>query len=325
MSDNADSLQGLSKLGIVPTLQGDQKDNILKGTDARDVIAGLKGHDQLSGEGAADVLHGGSGDDMLSGDRMNSFDNGRDVDEIYGGTGNDMIFSGFGDIVDGGDGFDTVALSYVGATAGINGDTRTLHTGQPLTPGGGTFKNVERFSDIALTSYDDKMVIGDQSDPAVVRAWDGNDHLIGQEMSITMYGGNGNDMLVGSTANDVLYGEAGNDTLMGHLGNDELWGGSGADRFIITDFKNVSNIKDFEHSSDKIDVGSLDANSKIAGDQAFDFVGGGNFTGIAGQLRVVQTSSATYDVQGDVNGDGVADFLIHLGSGVAPTQSDFML
>jgi hypothetical protein len=74
-------------------------------------------------------------------------------------------------IVDGGDGFDTVALSYVGATHGINGDTSILHKGLPLVEGAGTFTNVERFSDIALTAFDDKMVIGDQFEPAVVRSW----------------------------------------------------------------------------------------------------------------------------------------------------------
>ncbi|QIK79187.1 matrixin family metalloprotease [Sphingomonas piscis] len=310
--------------GTGSTISGSGGADHLVGTSLGDTLRGFDGDDRISGGAGADVLDGGNGGDFISADAENSFDNLREVDQIFGGAGNDMIFSGYGDIVDGGAGFDTIGLSYVGATAGIDGDTRVLHAGQALVAGAGTFQNVERFSDIALTAYNDRMVIGDQHDPAVVRSWDGDDYLIGQEVSITMYGGNGNDMLVGSTSGDVLYGETGNDTLMGYLGSDELWGGSGADRFMVTRLNTTARIGDFERGSDKLDVSSLDANSGAGGDQAFAFIGSANFSGSAGELRYFG-SGAGYSVEGDVNGDRVADFLITLGSVANVSASDFML
>ena len=37
--------------------------------------------------------------------------------------------------------------------------------------------------------------------------------------------------------------------------------------------------------SDRIDVSGIDANSKVAGDQAFAFIATKNFSGLAGQLQ----------------------------------------
>ncbi|HEY8592644.1 MAG TPA: calcium-binding protein [Sphingomicrobium sp.] len=289
-------------------------DTLLGGID-EDLLSGDDGNDRLAGGLGADDLRGGSGNDMLFANSEGSFDNGVEVDILSGGAGDDFILSGYGDIVDGGDGFDTVGLSYVGATHGITGDTAILHQGLPLLAGAGTFQNVERFSDIALTAYDDKMVIGDQADPAVVRSWDGDDQLIGQLVSITMYGGNGNDLLVGSTANDVLYGEAGDDKLLGFLGSDELWGGAGSDTFYFTEVGATDRIGDLQVGLDKIDVSSIDANTTFAGDQAFTFIGSAAFSGQAGELRVYNSGgTAGFVVALDNNGDGAADLLIELGS-----------
>jgi serralysin len=216
-----------------------------------------------------------------------------------------------------------VGLSYVGASAGISGDTQVLHTGQPLVAGGGTFQSVERFSDIALTNFNDKMVIGDQHDPATVRAWDGDDHLIGQEVSITMYGGNGNDLLVGGRADDVIYGESGNDRLLGYFGADELWGGAGSDTFYFAIDGATDRVRDFERGIDKLDVTGADANLSAAGDQAFTFIGAASFSGKAGELRVYSDNNS-YVVAGDVDGDRVADLVINLGS-VQVNSGDFWL
>jgi len=318
----------------VPATTADSGNNSLSGTTGADTldggagndqIAGFSGNDILNGGAGSDNLFGGAGNDLLFGDRLNGFDNGTEVDHLSGAAGNDFIYSGYGDIVDGGDGFDTVAVSYVGASHGITGDTRDLHQGLSLADGAGSFLNVERFGDIALTAFDDKMVVGDQTDPAVVRGWDGNDYLIGQEVSITMYGGNGNDMLVGSTSNDALYGEAGDDILMGYLGTDQLWGGSGADRFLVTHLSASPQIMDFEHGTDRIDLSSLDANIGIAGDQAFNFIGSANFSGAAGELRFFGSAGAGYHLEGDVNGDHVADFIVSLGSASTVAASDLLL
>lgn len=67
-------------------------------------------------------------------------------------------------------------------------------------------------------------------------------------------------------------------------------------------------ITDFTKGVDTIDLSSLDANTAIAGNQAFTFIDTA-FTHVAGQLRF---DSASHMLFGDVNGNGVADFEIEL-------------
>jgi serralysin len=307
---------------VIENAIGGSGSDTIVGNSANNALTGGGGADTLTGWAGADVLYGGDGNDILSADRPIGFDGGTDVDQIYGGAGNDMIFAGYGDTVDGGAGFDTLNLAYIGAPHGITGDTKVLFAGQPLYPGGGTVQNIERFDAIALTQFNDTMVVGDQADPATAYGYDGDDHLIGQENRVVLYGGNGNDLLVGSTANDVLYGENGNDKIIGHHGPDELWGGAGSDTFYFTSTDATDRIMDFEVGSDKIDVSGIDANTSASGVQSFSFIGAASFSGQAGQLRVYQDGGQFF-VAGDVNGDGVADLLINLGS-VQVGSGDFI-
>jgi len=53
-------------------------------------------------------------------------------------------------------------------------------------------------------------------------------------------------------------------------------------------------------------------------------VGAGAFTGTAGELRAEQIDGNTF-VQGDTNGDGIADFVIRVDGLQALTGSDFIL
>ena len=67
-------------------------------------------------------------------------------------------------------------------------------------------------------------------------------------------------------------------------------------------------IDDFSRAEgDRIDLSRIDASSTMVGDQAFNFVGSARFTGTAGELRY-----ASGELQGDVNGDGSADFRIDM-------------
>ena len=258
-------------------IYGTSGDDLIHADEGNDTVYGLGGDDTLSGGAGSDTLFGGDGNDRLSGDGSIAFDNGTTVDILYGGAGDDFLFAGYGDLVDGGDGFDILALSYLGTNHGIEGDTATLHHGEPLVAGSGTILSIERIGDLVLTNFNDKMVIGDQADPATVSAWDGDDILIGQSMSITMYGGNGNDLLGGSVSDDMIYGDNGDDRIIGYLGADQLWGGAGADRFIFTSIADSgpgyaweSNdfIRDWE-AIDKIDLSAIDADPITPGDQAF--------------------------------------------------------
>ena len=147
----------------------------------------------------------------------------------------------------------------------------------------------------------------------------GSNTLKGGGGNDRIYGHDGDDLLNGGTGNDQLMGGAGNDRLVGHLGKDTHAGGSGADIFefgaashsrpgadnrdIILDFSRIE--------GDKVDLSRIDADSGRSGDQEFIFIGNNAFTNKAAQIHVVQTPEALI-LEGDTNGDGVADFQIAL-------------
>lgn len=83
-------------------------------------------------------------------------------------------------------------------------------------------------------------------------------------------------------------------------------------------------IFDFTPKSDRIDLSAIDANTSIAGDQAFLFAGTAAFGGKKGELRYVRDVSDTY-IYGDVNGDRKADFAIHLDDTVTLQKGYFVL
>ena len=130
--------------------------------------------------------------------------------------------------------------------------------------------------------------------------------------------------------NDSLFGTKNNDTIVGGLGKDTLTGDSGADVFKFnssnetgTTTKTRDVITDFKHSEgDKIDLSGIDANSKLAGDQAFKFIGSKSFSGAAGELRLDSTNHILY---GNVNSDKVPDFAIQLNGVSSLVVGDFVL
>ena len=84
-------------------------------------------------------------------------------------------------------------------------------------------------------------------------------------------------------------------------------------------------ITDFSHAQgDRIDLMGIDANTGVAGDQAFRFIGAGLFTHHAGELRATIAGGVT-TIAGDVNGDGVSDFHIQLTGAIGLAAADFVL
>jgi serralysin len=123
----------------------------------------------------------------------------------------------------------------------------------------------------------------------------------------------------------VLDGGAGSDKLYGGGGKDLLIGGSGADTFVFSSSSHsrassADTIQDFRRGSDRIDLGGIDANTKIAGDQAFTFIGKNAFHGKAGELRFANGIAA-----GDTNGDKIADFAINVAGLSSMSKGDFYL
>ncbi|MEY2926460.1 MAG: hypothetical protein RL367_937, partial [Pseudomonadota bacterium] len=147
---------------------------------------------------------------------------------------------------------------------------------------------------------------------------------------LTINGTAAANTLTGTVAEDTINGLGGNDIITGGAGADTLTGGIGADSFVynlITDSATNARdiITDFSHlQGDLISLNAIDANSNLAGNQDFAFIGTAAFTSVAGQLRFELIAGNTF-VTGDVNGDGVADFAIQTTGNIAFLASDFIL
>jgi serralysin len=123
-------------------------------------------------------------------------------------------------------------------------------------------------------------------------------------------------------------GGSGDDQINGNQADNEFTGNAGADMFVLANYSgiaplptdptrvivdtSVDTITDFESGTDTIDVSAYDANTAMAGDQAFTYIGSAEFTNIAGQLRTYVDEDGINYLAGDINGDGRADFIVNL-------------
>ena len=148
----------------------------------------------------------------------------------------------------------------------------------------------------------------------------GNDDLRGDEGNDTLNGGSGHDVLAGGDGADSLQGGKGDDTLAGGLGRDRLQGSQGADVFVFRSAAEAGLgtgrdiVRDFQPGLDRIDM------SAIAPDLVF--VGTAAFSRTAGEIRQV---GANGRLQGDLDGDGLADFEIALSNGALIGAQDLIL
>ena len=132
---------------------------------------------------------------------------------------------------------------------------------------------------------------------------------IGNALNNVMIGGSGNNTLTGAAGNDTLIGGAGNDTLIGGAGNDTFVLSAATDSGVGAGNRDI--ITDFLSGTDRIDLSGMDANAGLAGNQAFTMINTLAFSGVAGQLRYSAVGTDTV-MEGDVDGNGVADFQIQL-------------
>ena len=315
------------------TASGDEGNDTLRGVDGDDQLAGVGGADSLDGGAGNDTLSGGGGDDTLVG--------GTGDDLFYGGAGIDrfVVASGsdrIGDLGLGGEA-DIVIIS---AGAGLVAQLRGNWTATANTVNAGTAQVVSNGFALDLTAATGpngwKVVPGDASTGSVVTGSGFADTVFGSDLADVLAGGgghddiaarDGDDLLSGGDGNDSLSGGDGKDTLIGGAGQDLLTGGGGADRYrfdAVTDSAVGATrdvIADFRFSGgDRIDLRLIDADTLTAGDQAFAWIGDAAFSGVAGQLRF-----AAGIVQGDVNGDGTADFEIGLTGITAMLETAFLL
>jgi D-alanyl-D-alanine carboxypeptidase len=192
--------------------------------------------------------------------------------------------------------------------------------------------NIDIARDYASAAGKDNQVLGHGGDDKIwggsgndkLLGGDGNDSIFGRTGNDQLFGGNGNDRLHGGDGNDRLDGGDGRDFLSGGNGRDFLTGGAGRDVF---DFDSVWEtgktdttrdvITDFTHGQDVIDLSGIDAHSHRRGNQDFHFIGDAAFSGKSGQLHyyVLDEAGSASDrtiIEGDINGDGKADFQIEV-------------
>jgi len=136
-------------------------------------------------------------------------------------------------------------------------------------------------------------------------------------------GGSARDYLYGNDVSNRLSGNGGNDVLDGSKGDDIYSGGTGADEFRISEIGFNDSIVDFTTGVDKIRLTEIDANAAVTGNQAFNWIGGSAFSGVAGQLRTY-TQGGDHYIAGDVNGDGIADFTVNLHSATVVSTDIFL-
>lgn len=188
---------------------------IFNGGDGNDTIIGGAGNDILNGGEGKDVLEGKGGDDIITVDRDDDLSR-----------------------LDGGEGFDIVALAVENTSYFIFNDSHNIETiiGSNLANrvSYSGQKNMIISGDngndtLEGGSGDDQIEGGEDND--LLLGSNGNDLLLGGLGNDSLYGGNGNDQLYGQSGDDQLYGEKGNDTLDGGIGNDTLIGGEGNNTF----------------------------------------------------------------------------------------------
>jgi Ca2+-binding RTX toxin-like protein len=132
--------------------------------------------------------------------------------------------------------------------------------------------------------------------------------------SFRLWGGAADDTLIGGGGNDLIFGGDGADLLRGNGGADTYrYQASSESRPDAADV-----IDGFVTLVDKIDLQRIDANVVVEGDQAFTYIGAAAFSAAgpasAGELRVYEhaRNPGTWFVEGDTNGDGIADLVIVL-------------
>ncbi|WP_196221768.1 right-handed parallel beta-helix repeat-containing protein [Sphingobium sp. CAP-1] len=292
------------------------------------VISGTDGADRLTVNNLNDCeLRGGAGNDTLTGGLHNN--------KLIGGLGDDTYYvKGVGDHVveAAGGGNDTVytSIDYV-LEANVEGLRLSLGG---LTGTGNALDNR-----ILGSTGNDRILGMDGADTLqgyegndVIYGGNGDDLLRGDDGNDTLSGDAGNDRLYGGAGNDVINGGAGNDLIEGGAGRDVLTGGAGKDSFIFRagDLTGTTKaapeiITDFSRADgERINLSAIDARSGTLADDAFSFIGTKAFSGKAGELRfeLVDGHAMAF---GDINGDKIADFALHVQSVTTFVASDFIL
>jgi Ca2+-binding RTX toxin-like protein len=349
--DTLVSMENLTGSAFNDTLTGDGGANVIQGGSGADTLDGGGGIDTVSYAAASSTvkvdlhLTGAQNTSGAGIDTLSNFEN------LTGSSKNDTLSGDSGDnVLDGAGGTDTV--SYINAASAVSVDLSITTSQDTLGDGHDTLIAIESvtgsaFNDTLAGSAGNNTIDGGAGVDTVTYAGAGAGITLslastsGQATGAAgtdtvknvenLTGSGFNDVLTGSSGANAINGGGGDDRIAGAQGADLLTGGAGADTFIYagTSASTVAvsgqdQIMDFASAeADRIDLSAIDANTATSGvDDPFTLVA--SFTHHAGELISVSQSGA-FLVQGDVNGDGAADFAILVHSAFALGASDFSL
>lgn len=305
--------------------------------DSNNAFKILNGNDSLNGDALGDTLLGGYG--------------GNDTFNGFGGNDEFVVGARSGaptHVFNGSTGTDTVTVVSNIFTPAKQLDLRsaTFSSIEKVTIGSGieVLVKASQFGTGISTSSSLGTINGPAHLHIFMAAAGSLDlrNLGGDGAKITIDGSAGVDTVRGSAfaetilglgGNDVINAGAGIDLIRAGLGADTQTGGPGADTFDFDASAEIGKkksshdlITDHEAGVDKISLSTIDANGSKKGDKAFKFLKkeGAKFTGKAGQLAFDQKKGSTF-VQGDIDGNGKADFKLELAGLIDLTKADFVL
>ncbi len=211
----------------------------ITGGAAADILIGSDSNNLIIGGGDTDTIRGLGGDDTMNGDGDSS-----NTDLIDGGDGTDTVsydersapvnVSLDGVANDGAPGEADNAINTENIIGGGGNDTLTGNAAGNVISGLGGADVIDGAGGTDTVSYDDRSapvnvsLDGVANDGAPGEA----DNAINTENII---GGNGDDTLTGNAAGNVIRGVGGDDTIAGGAGRDIIDGGGGTDTATYAD------------------------------------------------------------------------------------------
>ncbi len=284
-------------------------------------LIGSAFNDTLSGNASNNVLDGNAGSDTLSYAAASgaiTVDLGLTTAQATGSAGTDTIIN-----------FENLLGSAFNDSLKGNGSNNVLEggAGNDLLDGDAGIDTVSYATASGAITVDIGRTTAQATGGAGSDTLINFENLLGSGFNDFLSGNGGNNVLSGGVGNDTLAGGAGNDVLTGGLGTDRLTGGTGADTFVFESMDSGLGtardvITDFLTAQlDKLDVRSIDANSLLAGQQTWAFIGTAAFSG-AGQVRF---DAVNHVVEFNDNANLAADFEIELTGVASLAATDFLL